>query len=83
MKNSMLYIISSILLFSFSNAGTIDPNIPDKNYIEYGEKFKCVLEIAGSYDDQDTKKFCASAVAIDSRWVLTAAHVVKESKSVS
>jgi secreted trypsin-like serine protease len=82
MKNSILYILCSILLFSFSSAGTIDPNIPDKNYLEYGEKFKCVLEIAGSYDDQDTKKFCASAVAIDPRWVLTAAHVVKESKSV-
>lgn len=82
MKSSILYTLFSILLFSFSNAGTIDPDVPDKNYIEYGEKFKCVLEIAGSYDDKDTKQFCASAVAIAPRWVLTAAHVVKESKSV-
>lgn len=82
MKKSILYIICSILLFSFSSAGTIDPDTPDKNYIEYGEKFKCVLEISGSYDDKNSKKFCASAVAINPRWVLTAAHVVKESKIV-
>jgi hypothetical protein len=60
-------------------AGTIDPNTPDEKYIEYGKKFDCVLEIMGSYDSEEGL-FSASAVAIDSRWVLTAAHVVKDSK---
>lgn len=82
MEKNILCVLFCILLFSFSSAGTIDPNITDKDYIQYGAKFKCVFEISGSYDDQNTKKFCASAVAISPRWVLTAAHVVKESKIV-
>lgn len=59
--------------------GTIDPNTPDSNYVEYGKKFHYILKICGEY--QDGKKYCASAVAISPRWVITAAHVVKNSKS--
>lgn len=77
---SILYILCWILLISITSAGTIDPNISDQKYVEYGQKFKCVLEIAGAYDEDNSQKFCASAVAIDPRWVLTAAHVVKDSK---
>lgn len=62
-----------------SYSGTIDPNIPDKKYIEYGEKFTYVGKLCGVYEDE--KMFCASAVAIGDHHILTAAHVVKNAKN--
>lgn len=59
-------------------SGTIDPNIPDAKYLEYGQKFKYVGSLCGSYDNGDL--FCASAVAIDDHHILTAAHVVDGAK---
>jgi hypothetical protein len=78
--NRLFKIISlcSILISFTIFAGTIDPNTPDSKYIEYGSKFEYVYKICGTYKD-DTK-FCASAVAIDDHWLLTAAHVVKDAK---
>ena len=60
-------------------AGTIDPNTPDERYVEFGTKFNYVYRICGKY--QDDSNFCASSVAINSNWVITAAHVVKNAKS--
>jgi len=60
-------------------AGTIDPNIPDSKYIEYGKKFTCVGSLCGIYENNT--KFCASAVAISDRLILTAAHVVSNYKT--
>jgi hypothetical protein len=78
----MKIIIKSILFFSLfipiSDGGTIDPNTPDEKYIEFGTKFDCVYEICGQYENSNL--FCASAVAIDPHWVLTAAHVVSGAK---
>ena len=59
-------------------AGTRDPSTEDSKYVEYGSKFNFVLRICGIYAD-DTK-FCASSVAIGPRWIITAAHVVNNSK---
>jgi hypothetical protein len=59
--------------------GTIDPSTPDKQYIEFGEKFYCIFPICGTYNDNT--KFCASCVIIDSNHILTAAHVVENYKS--
>ena len=59
--------------------GTIDPNTPDKKYIEYGSKFESVVKICGKY--RDDMSFCASAVIINDHWILTAAHVVANSRS--
>lgn len=72
-----------ILIFSFiisGNlfAGTIDPHTPDSKYIEFGKDFKYVYKICGTYDGEGL--FCASSVAIDPHWILTAAHVVKGAK---
>jgi len=50
-------------------AGTIDPNIPDEKYVEFGKKFECVVGVFG------TKSY-GSGVAIDDHHILTAAHVV-------
>lgn len=78
-KNLVLFLV--IFLGGNSIGGTIDPNTPDEKYVEYGEKFDCVLEILGSYE-HNKQLFSASCVAIDKNWVLTAAHVVKGARFV-
>lgn len=83
MKNLIknLLIIGLIFLDSNIYSGTIDPHTPDDQYVEYAKEFECVVEIIGSYET--TKHtFSASAVAINSHWVITAAHVVKDAKIV-
>ena len=62
-------------------AGTIDQNISDSKYIEYGAKHESVVKIEGNYDDETSTYFYASAVIIKPRWLLTAAHVIKGSKN--
>lgn len=78
MNNLIKNIVAGLVLFLSGNlySGTIDPHTPDEKYIEYGDKFECVLEILGSYE-HNKQLFSASCVAIDKNWVLTAAHVVK------
>jgi len=76
--------IFKILLFviafsSYCYAGTIDPSVPDSKYIEYGKKFLYVVKISGTLNDD--ARFYGSAVLIDDHHLLTAAHVVKDSKS--
>lgn len=58
-------------------AGTRDPSTPDEKYIEYGKKYKCVVRIINTMNDNKTKSF-ASAVIIKPRWALTAAHVIRD-----
>ena len=70
-------VLLSICSNSFS--GTIDPHTPDTKYIEYGNKFTYVGKLCGI--GSDNKYYCASAVAINDRFILTAAHVVKNAKS--
>jgi hypothetical protein len=65
--------------FSLSHAGTIDPNIPDQKYLDFGSKFYCVVKLCGTYEDSSV--FCASGVIIDKHFILTAAHVVKGYKT--
>lgn len=60
-----------------SLAGTIDPNVPDEKYVEYGKKHKCVVELGG-IDRDSGKKFFASAVIIKPKIILTAAHILSE-----
>jgi len=78
-----LFFISLIILILVvsSKAGTIDPNTPDTKYLEYSktEQFECIGRLCGK--DSEGMIYCASAVAIKPRWILTAAHVVKNSKS--
>jgi len=79
MKKNLLNLV---IFFSFLNSiaicGTIDPNTADEKYIEFGKSFDCVYEICGIYKDDSL--FCASSVAIDPHWVLTAAHVVQNAR---
>jgi hypothetical protein len=71
----LLLVLAIFMVASISFGGTIDPNTPDEKYVEYGSKFKFVLKVCGKY--KDGKPFCASAVAIKPRWIMTAAHVVQ------
>lgn len=74
----LLSVIVAFFSCLISLGGTIDPNIVDSKYVEYGEKFIHIYKICGT--NHDAKMFCGSAVAIQSNWVLTAAHVVKEAR---
>jgi hypothetical protein len=76
MKNTNLFFIFSILFCSILSAGTIDPNIPDQKYIEYGQSFKYVVPLCGK--TLDNTDYCASAVVIKPKFILTAAHVIKD-----
>lgn len=78
MKNFLVGILITIILSASLFAGTRDPSTPDNKYVEYGSKFHYVLSICGIYEDNGL--FCGSAVAISPRIILTAAHVVKNSK---
>lgn len=78
MKKIISILFVSLAIIQSLFAGTRDPNIPDEKYIELGEKFKCVGQITGIYND-DTM-YSASGVAIDSHRILTAAHVIENNK---
>lgn len=69
-KNLLVVLLTSSSVL----AGTIDPLTQDSKYIEYGSKFDFVVSIHGITKKGDI--FSASAVVIDKRWILTAAHVV-------
>jgi hypothetical protein len=71
----ILYIF---ILCSTAYAGTIDPNVPDSEYIRYASSLDYVVEIEGRCND-DTL-FYGSAVLIDDHNFLTAAHVVENYK---
>jgi len=64
-----------ILLVSSVAAGTIDPNVSDSKYTEFGQKFIHTGTLSGNYSNDSFKFFGASAVAIDDHHILTAAHV--------
>lgn len=64
-----------LILNSQSMAGTIDPNIPDDKYVEYGSKFENTGEIV-CYDSKGMS--VGSAVVYKPHWIVTAAHVVHE-----
>lgn len=64
-----------ITLASLCSAGTIDPNVSDSKYIEFGSQFIHTGTLSGNCGDDPFKFFGASAVAIDDHHILTAAHV--------
>lgn len=74
----MLFLLC-LALSSLTYGGTIDPNISDQKYIDFGSKFYCVVKLCGTYEDNTM--FCASGVIIEKNFVLTAAHVVKGYKT--
>lgn len=58
--------------------GTIDPEVPDENYTNYAQDFHYIAELKGILNSGDL--YIASAVAIDDHRILTAAHIIEDSK---
>jgi hypothetical protein len=79
LQNLALVCLYVILSINSVHSGTIDPNTPDEKYINYGKDFECIYKICGTY--KDDKLFCASAVVIEPRWILTASHVVNNART--
>ena len=78
MKHLSIMIVAFLIFYGFSvNAGTVDPHVKDNVYIVNGSSLDCVGKLCGTYEDGTY--FCASGVAISDRWIITAAHVVKNS----
>lgn len=76
MRSLILFL--ALTFSTLLNAGTIDPNIPDSKYLEYGKDHECVIRIEGTQNDG--KRFLASAVLITPKIVITAAHVIENLK---
>jgi hypothetical protein len=74
-------IIMVIFLFLPCFAGNTHDSIPDEKYVEFGEKFECVVWLQ-ILEKNDSRAF-ASGVVIDKNWILTAAHAICNSKKVS
>lgn len=74
----LIYLIAIILLSSISIAGTINPNTPDKEYLDKADEYDSVGLLVGQYEKDVF--FSASAVAINNHTILTAAHIVKDAK---
>jgi V8-like Glu-specific endopeptidase len=72
-----LLCLSSHIVFS----ATIDPDIPDQKYLDYAKKFDYVGRLCGEYNNG--KRYCGSGVVISDHIIITAAHVVLNSKSCS
>lgn len=79
MKLLLYTCLIALTLLRASFAGTIDQNISDNKYVEYGKKHECVVPISGYFGD-NKQPYNASAVIIKPRIVLTAAHVVQKAK---
>ena len=78
----MRYAIPFLFAIIFCSnviAGTINPDIPDDKYLEYGQKHECVMRITGVCNDNLNSFFRGSCVIIDEYYALTAAHVVYNS----
>lgn len=75
MKRIIGLMVSLVLISNNLYSGTVDPHKEDKIYVKYADEFPSVGKLCGTYSDGT--QFCASAVAISDRWILTAAHVVK------
>lgn len=79
-----LFFMACMVCVSYVYAGTTDPQIPDKKYVEYGSNFKSVVGIEVTVKDKKTDKDSTnlgSAVVINENWIITAAHVVENYKS--
>jgi hypothetical protein len=82
-----MYKSAIVILFAMFHSicigGTRDPAVPDQKYLEYGRKHECVVPIYGQCEcSPKPHEFAASAVVISPRWIITAAHVLKQKANV-
>jgi hypothetical protein len=74
MNKLFFSILFCFILCPISFSGTIDPNIPDSKYIEYGKKFDYVGHISIK-KIEDNAFYFGSGVAYNSNVIITAAHL--------
>lgn len=74
MKN--LIVAISIIFGNYCFSGTIDPNVSDSKYIQYGQKHECVVKLHCI----SNKYGYGSAVLISPNIAITAAHMVYDIK---
>lgn len=74
--------VAALCVSSLAQAGTRDPSTPDSRHVEYGAKFKCIVKVRTRRNADNVDQF-ASGVVIGKRHVLTAAHVVIDTKDWS
>lgn len=67
-----LFLIYSSNLYG----GTRRPEIPDSEYLDYGNQYKCVVKLSGQLKENPKIIATGSAVVIGENWILSAAHVV-------
>ena len=79
MKNTIVIFLVLLLFCKIISGGTIDPDTKDEKYIKYAKDFKCVVKLCGM--KKDGSLYCGSAVIIKPNYILTAAHVISDSKS--
>ena len=75
-KILFLFVLAVLYPSIYALCGTIDPSVPDAKYVTYGQDFEYVVSLCGK--TADDKNYCASAVVIKPKFILTAAHVVKD-----
>ena len=86
MRYLVLCLIFLVGFPSSATCGTRNPSVPDSKYINYGLKHKCVVPVKGDMliKNEDGKEIevqaSGSGVIINKRYILTAAHVVKNIK---
>ena len=78
MRQVLICFLLILVSINISDAGTRHPEVSDQQHIEYGKKFKCVAKIRGIYKNNEIYE--ASAVVIRPRIIVTAAHIVSDSK---
>ncbi|NDD55446.1 S1 family peptidase [bacterium] len=86
-REFLVRLVRYVIIFVWTSrvmAGTTDPSTPDSKYVEFGKSFPNVVQISNTIDCKKCNKThsqIASAVVIQPHWVLTAAHVVKDSRN--
>lgn len=76
MRLIIFFLISVISINCF--AGTRDESVPDQTHIDYAANTDYILKLYGVDDEND--RVAASAVALNNKWIITAAHIVKGGK---
>lgn len=73
-------VVILMLLLSSCCGGTIDPEVADAVYVNYGKKFPNVIRIMTF--DAGNKVQQGSAVVIGPKWTITSAHIVDKDKKL-
>lgn len=69
-------ILVFLISFSVTLGGTRDPSVADKEHIGLAKEADCVVRLTGK--DLSGNRLQASAVIVNPKWIITAAHIVSD-----